>query len=45
MRELVKDVNYGSKVIKKTLVQVIWYWFKYVLAIGICGLVIGTRNF
>lgn len=41
MRELVKDVNYGSKVIKKSLSQVIWFWFKYVLMIGICGIVIG----
>ncbi len=41
MRELLKDLNYGSKVIKQTLGQVIWFWFKYVLAIGICGLVIG----
>ncbi len=41
MRESLKDLNYGAKIIKQTLAQVIWYWFKYVLMIGICVLGFG----
>jgi len=41
MRESLKDFNYGSKIIKRTLGQVVWYWFKYVLMIGILILVMG----
>lgn len=41
MIQSLKDLNYGNKIVKFSLPQVIWHWFKYVLGIGICGLVIG----
>jgi hypothetical protein len=41
MLESLKDLNYGEKIIKKSLGHAIWYWFKYVLGVGIGGLVIG----
>lgn len=36
-----RDLNYGKKIIELSLGQAIWYWFKYVLGLGIGGLVIG----
>lgn len=37
-----RDLNYSDKIIKFSLPQVIWHWFKYVLGIGILILVIGV---
>lgn len=42
MMESLRDLNYGSVVIKNSLSHAIWNWFKYVLGIGIGGLVIGV---
>ena len=42
MMESLRDLNYGSVVIKNSLSHAIWHWFKYVLGIGIGGLVIGV---
>lgn len=33
--ESVKNLDYGPQILKLSLRQVIWYWFKYVLFIGI----------
>ncbi len=44
MIESLRDLNYGSVVIKNSLSHAIWHWFKYVLGIGMCGLVIGISS-
>lgn len=39
--ESLRNLDYGTQIKKMTLGQTLTYWIKYIILIGICGLVIG----
>ncbi len=43
----VRDLEYGQKIVKKTVGQAFWYWFKYVLTISLIvfGLAIASLTY
>ncbi len=40
----VRNLEYGQQIVKKTVGQAFWYWFKYVLAISIILMVIALAS-